>query len=299
VLKTLSSEIDDTVPAVRSITVRDLLTFRMGFGSVMAPPNTHPIQRYIREYRIGGDGPFRPARAPATDEWIRALGSLPLIAQPGERWMYQVSADVLGVLIMRVSGMSLGAFMRERIFEPLGMRDTAFHVPEEKRGRLPTCYSFNATTGRFEIYDQPANSDWGAAPLFESASSGLASTLDDFLAFCRMMLDQGRHGRDQLLSRASVELMTSDQMTPDQRAAAFPFLDDCTSWGLGFAVDIRRGEIFQDPGRYWWTGGTGTAAYVDPTEKMIGILLTQRMMGSPEPPRIYNDFLTTTYAAMA
>src|SRR5262249_43629416 len=119
VLKSMSSQLDETVPAMRAITVRDFLTFRMGFGSVMAMPGTYPIQKLIREYRIGGDGPPRPAQAPPTEEWLQKLGSLPWMAQPGERWMYHVSSDVLGVLIARVSGQSLSTFMRERIFDPL------------------------------------------------------------------------------------------------------------------------------------------------------------------------------------
>ena len=131
VLKSVSSQLDETVPALRAITVRDLLTYRMGFGSVMAMPDTYPIQKLIREYRIGGDGPPRPALAPGPEEWPQKLGSLPLIAQPGERWMYHVSGDVLGVLISRVSGKPFSTFLRERLFEPLGMKDTAFHVPPE------------------------------------------------------------------------------------------------------------------------------------------------------------------------
>jgi CubicO group peptidase (beta-lactamase class C family) len=96
VLKSMSSQSEDTVPALRAISVRDLLTFRMGFGSVMAMPDTYPIQKLIREYRIGGDGPALPAQGPRTEEWLKKLGSLPWMAQPGERWMYHVSADVLG-----------------------------------------------------------------------------------------------------------------------------------------------------------------------------------------------------------
>jgi CubicO group peptidase (beta-lactamase class C family) len=133
VLKSMSSQPDDTVPARRAITVRDLLTFRMGFGSVMAMRDTYPIQKLIREYRIGGDGPPLPARAPGTEEWLRKLGSLPWMAQPGERWLYHTSCDVLGVLIARVSGQSLGNFLRQRIFDPLGMKDTAFHIPRARR----------------------------------------------------------------------------------------------------------------------------------------------------------------------
>jgi CubicO group peptidase (beta-lactamase class C family) len=141
VLRSLSGPLDDTVPAHRPITVRDLLTIRMGFGSVMAPPDTYPIQKLIREYQIGGDGPPHPSQAPTADEWIRRLGSLPWIAQPGERWLYHVSADVLGVLISRVTGQSLGTFMRERIFDPLGMKDTAFYVPAEKSIGYPAVTS--------------------------------------------------------------------------------------------------------------------------------------------------------------
>src|SRR5260370_15037359 len=146
VLKSISSQPDDTVPAMRAITVRDLLTFRMGFGSVMAKPDTYPIQKLIREYRIGGDGLPLPSQAPATQEWVQKLGSLPWMAQPGERWMYHVSADVLAVLIARVSWQSLSAFMRARIFDPPGMRETAFHAPSVEIGRLPATYPFNPLT---------------------------------------------------------------------------------------------------------------------------------------------------------
>jgi CubicO group peptidase (beta-lactamase class C family) len=298
VLRAMSSEPDDTVPAARAITVRDLLTSRMGFGSVMARPDSYPIQRLIRDYGIGGDGPPRPARLPATEEWLRRLGSLPLMAQPGERWMYHVSIDVLGVLIARVSGRSLGAFMRERIFDPLGMRDTGFHVPRDRIGRLPTCYVPNRATGALDVFDDAASSAWGAEPPFESGGGGLVSTVDDYFAFCRMMLNRGRIGRERILSRAAVELMTSDQLTPEQRAGAELFFGTRRSWGFGMAVDTGRGELYQTPGRFGWDGGFGTSAYTDPAEGMIGILLTQRMMDSPEPPRVFTDFWTTAYAAM-
>jgi CubicO group peptidase (beta-lactamase class C family) len=298
VLKSLSSELDDTVPANRAITFRDLLTYRMGFGSVMAKAGTYPIQKWIREYRIGGDGPMLPSDAPGMDEWLRRLGSLPLLAQPGERWMYHVSGDVLGALITRVSGKSLGTFMRERIFDPLGMKDTAFHVPPEKIGRLPACYFFNRETNKLDFFDDPVNSAWRVAPPGESGGGGLVSTIDDYLAFSRMMLEKGRHGREQILSRASVELMTSDHLTPEQRVGAEIFFGTHSSWGLGMAVDIRREEIYHTPGRFGWTGGFGTTAYTDPAENKIGILFTQRMMDSPDAPRIFTDFWTLAYAAM-
>ncbi|HKE96541.1 MAG TPA: serine hydrolase domain-containing protein [Povalibacter sp.] len=298
VLRSIGSQLDDTVPAARAITVRDLLTYRMGFGSVMAMPGTHPIQNLIRDYRIGGDGPPHPAQALSTDDWIRNLGSLPLLAQPGERWMYNVSADVLGVLIGRVSGQSFGAFLRERIFEPLGMTDTDFHVPAAKLRRLPGCYSFNRQTSALELFDDRVNSEWSKPPAFESGAGGLVSTIDDCFAFSRMMLNRGSIGQRQILSRASVELMTSDQLEPRHREGAELFFHGYSSWGLGMAVDIAREEIYHSPGRFGWTGGFGTALYIDPANDVISILFTQRLMDSPEPPRVYTDFWATAWAAV-
>ena len=234
VLRSLSGPLDDTVPAHRPITIRDLLTFRMGFGSVMAPPDTYPIQKLIREYRIGGDGMPLPSRAPTAEEWIQRLGSLPWMAQPGERWLYHVSSDVLGVLIARVSGQSLGKFMREHIFDPLGMKDTGFYVPPDKIDRLPGCYFFNQQTNKLDLFDDPANSAWGSQPPSESAGGGLVSTLDDYYAFYRMLLNKGRHGDTEILSRTAVELMTSDQLTPEtaleQNCSLAIFAVGASSW---------------------------------------------------------------------
>lgn len=299
VLKSLASQLEDTVPANRPTTVRDLLTYRMGFGSVMAPPDTYPIQRMIREYRIGGDGPPIPSKAPNTEEWLRNSGSLPLMAQPGERWMYNTSADVLGVLVARVSGESFGTFLRKRIFDPLGMKDTAFYVPPEKIGRLPGIYFRNPKTNKLESFDDPLNSAFSSPPPFESGAGGLVSTIDDYFAFCQMMLNKGKYGDVQILSRPTVELMTSDHLTLEQRDGSELFFGTHSSWGLGIAVDIRREEIFHNPGRYGWTGGFGTTAYIDPTEHFIGILFTQRMMESPEPPRVFTDFWILAYQAIS
>jgi len=298
VLKSISSELDDTVPASRAITVRDLMTYRMGFGSVMAMPDTYPIQKFIRDYKIGGDGPMLPSPEPSMDEWLKSLGGLPLMAQPGEKWMYHVSGDVMGALVARVSGKSFGTFLRERIFEPLGMKDTAFYVPLEKLDRVPGFYSLNHQTNTLELFDDLDNSAWRREPGLESGGGGLVSTIDDYYAFCKMMLNKGRHGREQIISRASVELMTQDHLTPEQRAGSEIFFEDFSSWGFGMAVDIARRDIYHNPGRFGWTGGYGTTAYTDPGNGMIGILFTQRMMDSPEPPKFFTDFWTLAYAAM-
>jgi CubicO group peptidase (beta-lactamase class C family) len=298
VLRSMASPLDDIVPAQRAITLRDLLTYRMGFGSVMAMPGTYPIQQLIREYQVGGDGPALPSQAPDTDEWLRRLGSLPLLAQPGERWMYHVSGEALGALIVRVSGKSLGAFMRERIFDPLDMKDTGFYVPPEKIDRLPALYFPNLNTAQLEVFDNQANSVWSTPPPAESGGGGLVSTIDDYFVFSRMLLNKGRHGREQILSRATVELMTSDHLTPENRVGAEIFFGQHSSWGLGMAVDTQRREIYHNPGRFGWTGGFGTTTYIDPSEEMIGILFTHRMMNSPEPPKIFTDFWTLAYKAM-
>src|SRR5680860_304800 len=131
VLRRIDGPLDETVPADRAITVRDLLTFRMGFGVVLAPSGSSPILRTPSDVLLG-QGPPNPFEAPAPDEWIRRFGTLPLMHQPGERWMYNMGSEVLGVLIARASGLDFATFLRERIFEPLGMRDTGFHVPPEK-----------------------------------------------------------------------------------------------------------------------------------------------------------------------
>jgi CubicO group peptidase (beta-lactamase class C family) len=232
------------------------------------------------------------------DDWLQKLGSLPWLAQPGERWMYHVSIDVLGALIARVSGQSLGTFMRERIFDPLGMKDTAFRVPSKKAARLPAFYFFNPTTNALDLFDDEVNSAWLAEPPFESGGGGLVSTIDDYYAFSRMMLNRGRHGRGRILAPATVELMTSDHLTPEQRAGSELFFGTYSSWGFGMAVDTRRDEIFQTPGRFGWTGGFGTSAYTDPAKETIGILFTQRMMGSPESPPVFTDFWTLAYCAL-
>jgi CubicO group peptidase (beta-lactamase class C family) len=164
--------------------------------------------------------------------------------------------------------------------------------------RVPQLYSWNPQTDSLQLFDDAADSAWRDPPAFESAASGLVSTVEDYFAFCRMMLNGGRYGRERILSPATVALMTSDQLTPEQRAAAPVFFGAHASWGLGLSVDIHSTQIYQSPGRFGWDGGSGTSAYTDPSQDMIGILLTQRMLDSPEPPRVFTDFWTTAYAAM-
>lgn len=295
VLRRVDGPLDETDPARRPITLRDLLTFRLGIGAVRAPRGTYPIQRAMDEAGLT-PSPNPPSTGP--DEWMKRLGALPLVHQPGERWMYHTGFDVLGVLIARAAGQPLGSFLSERILDPLGMRDTGFHVPPQKLDRLPPSYRPVAGTGELVLLDDPADSIWGRPAVFPSGGGGLVSTADDYLAFCRMMLDRGRHGGGRVLSRPSVELMTSNQLTPEQRTGTHSLIGPDEGWGFGVSVSVRRRDLATTPGRFGWVGGTGTSAYTDPEEDLIGILLTQRHMGATPPPLVFQDFWTSVYQAI-
>lgn len=299
VLKRLDGPLNDTVPAKRPITVRDLLTFRMGFGQMMAPPDAYPILRAASEQQIGM-GPPSPSSLPAPDEWMSRLGRLPLMCQPGEKWMYNTGSDVLGVLIARVSGQPLETFFRERIFEPLGMKDTSFSVPGHKLDRLATSYWTDPASGALKLYDEAESGQWSRPPAFPSAAGGLVSTIDDYMAFGQMMLNRGKHESSRILSRLSVELMTTDQLTPEQKAVSglVPGFFDSHGWGFGMSVVTRRDDVASVPGRYGWDGGLGTSWYSDPREEMITILMTQRAWTSPSPPDVCLDFWTSAYQAI-
>lgn len=299
VLTRLDGPLDETMPAHRPITLRDLLTFRLGWGMVMAPPDTYPIQTAMSEQRLG-QGPPEPAVPPAPDEWIRRLGNLPLMHQPGEKWLYNTGADVLGVLIARASGQSFESFLRECLFEPLGMKDTGFHVPPAKLDRFATSYWTNFQTGALELYDAPEGGQWNAPPAFPSGGAGLVSTIDDYLAFGAMMLNKGKQGDARILSRTSVETMTADHLTPAQKEVSgiLPGYFDNHGWGFGVSVVIRRVDATEPVGRFGWDGGLGTSWYSDPSEDLVGILMTQRAWTSPSPPPVCRDFWTLAYQAI-
>lgn len=300
VLKRPDADLDDTVPAHRPITVRDLLTFTMGLGIMAAAPGTVPIADALAELELGQGMPS-PQTPPAPDEWIRRLGTLPLMYQPGERWMYNTGSDVLGVLIERASGQPFETFLKERIFDPLGMNDTGFDVIWDRIGRLATSYVIDPDSGAAEIYDEPAGGQWSRLPSFPSGGGGLVSTVDDFLAFADMLRGKGVSRGERILSRPSVEFMTSDQLTPEQKAASglVPGFFRVHGWGFGVAVVTERTEVAKSVGTYGWDGGMGTSWYNDPAEDLTMILMTQQAWTSPIPPRLFQDFWTATYQAIA
>ena len=297
VLRAIDGPLDDTVPAVRPISLRDLLTFRAGIGAVMVYPPVHPIQHLMDELGVAPRAEL-PTFEP--DDLMRRLGQLPLLHQPGEAWSYNTGSDILGVLIARATGGSLGAFLQERIFAPVGMVDTGFSVPADKLDRLPGCYATDWDAGALREFDPVGEaSQFATPPVFESGAGGLVSTADDLLAFGEMLLGMGRRGDARILSRPSVELMMTDHITPAQKAVSpfFPGFWARNGWGFGGAVVTRRDELAR-VGQYGWDGGYGTSFHVDPAEGLIGVLLTQRLWDSPEPPAVLADFWTSAYAAI-
>ncbi|MFF5259286.1 serine hydrolase domain-containing protein [Actinomadura viridis] len=297
VLRAPDAPVGDTVPARRPITVRDVLDFRLGAGMILEEAAfAYPIYDAARELGITGFGPPSPDAPHSPDEWMRLLGTLPLVHQPGERWLYNIGSYVLGVLISRASGQPLETFLRERIFEPLGMKDTGFTVPAGALDRLPAAYHpAQDGEGRLEPYDVPEDSAWSREPAFPDGGAGLVSTADDYLAFARMLLNKGVHEGERILSRPAVELMTTDQLTAEQRLDAF---GGTAGWGFGVSVCTRRDDLWATPGRYGWDGGLGTSWYNDPAEDLVAILMTQRS-GFPTQNPVWLDFWTSLYQAVA
>jgi CubicO group peptidase (beta-lactamase class C family) len=285
----------NTVPARRPITLHDLLTFRLGLGMDFEAPWPQPLLDAMGELGLGS-GPPEPQGPPGPDEWMRRLSTLPLLYQPGVRWLYNTGADVLGVLVARAAGEPLEEFLRTRLFEPLGMVDTGFSTVDVDR--LGSCYATNPETGERSVYDAPTG-QWTTPPAFPSGGGGLVSTLDDVHAFGRMLLTGGcLPDGSRLLSRASVEAMTTDQIGAAHGAAG-PSLDGSQGWGFGVGVQVRRTGLGPTIGSYGWAGGLGTSWGNDPDKELVGVVLTTDAFVSPfPPPAVIQDFWTSVYAAI-
>lgn len=286
VLREPTGPLDDTVAADRAITVRDLLTFGSGYGADFGHLDS-PLMNKMSEIGVQA-GPVAPDMTP--EEWLRRLGSLPRAHQPGRGWLYNHGSDLAGILISRVTGEPLGHFMEERIFAPLGMRDTAFFVPDEKLSRFGPQYG--AGDGSSLVVADATDGLFNRPPIFEQGSGGLVSTADDLLAFQRFLLDGGRAGSQRLLSRASVALLQTNQLAAAQGQPLGPD----QGWTFGCSVDLRQTGLGSSAGRYGWIGGSGTAVYADPRAGSIDILLTQRLMEGPGSPPMA-DLAVAAYAA--
>jgi CubicO group peptidase (beta-lactamase class C family) len=303
VLKRIDGPLDETVPARRPITVRDVLTSTFGLGMDRTALGT-PIMDAVFEQ---GLTPDLPEPMPEPDEWMRRLGTLPLMHQPGERWHYHIGSDLLGVLVARVTGRSFEEFLRERVFGPLGMDDTGFHVPADKMDRFPPLYAPDPSTGEFHVWDEAEGGRHSEPPAFQGGGGGLVSTVDDYHAYFRMLLNHGVHRGERILSRPAVELMTTNRLTPEQQAVRTAMATDSVhisfgqgqqgGWGFGTAVRTYRGD-YAPLGQFGWDGGSGTSTYADPANQVTGLLLTQVGMSVPDSARLIHDFWTTLYQAI-
>jgi CubicO group peptidase (beta-lactamase class C family) len=279
VLRSPDADLDDTVPALGPITVRDLLTFTWGFGmqgAMFMTDTPWPIVTAAQQRRLHTFGPPQPDNTPDPDTWMVRLGELPLLAQPGERWLYQSGAQVLGVLAARATGMPLPQALRERVLDPLGMTDTGFHTSAP--ARLATAYERRA--GQLHVSDPP-DGQWSHPPAFPDGGAGLLSTADDLVAFGRMLL----RGGSPVLNPSTVAEMTRNQLTAEQRASVwqgFSFLDD-RGWGYGLSV--------RDDGSYGWEGGAGTVWTNLPAAELVIVVLTQRAADETGMPAVCEDVL--------
>ncbi len=287
VLRRMDGSLDDTEPAVRAITTRDLLTFTFGFGATVdlfTAADPWPVAAAAEAAGLVAFGPPDPAAQPDPDTWIAGLGALPLMAQPGQRWMYNTGAAVLGVLLRRAAGQPFGEVLRTRIFEPLGMTDTAFWAAEPRR----LAESYRPTPDGLMVYDPPDGA-WSKPPAFEDGGGGLVSTADDLLAFGRMLL----RGGGMVLPPDLALAMRTDQLTAAQKAHGGLGPDAFTGQSWSFCQAVH------DDGSFGWDGGLGTSWLVDPVRDLIVIVLTQRMFDSPALPAVHRDLRAAAYAALA
>jgi CubicO group peptidase (beta-lactamase class C family) len=275
VLRHIDGPVTETVPADRPISVDDLLTLRLGFGQITEPEfdPPFPIVRAAEslDLALGAPDPRTPH---LPDEWMRRVGSLPLMDQPGDRWRYNVGTLILGVLVARADGRGLGEVLRDRLFTPLGMVDTGFETTPDNAKRMPSQYMSDPTTGQLAVQPLAAPAAWTTPPAFPSGSGGLLSTIDDFAAFARMLRNGGRHDGRQLLSPASVRAMTTNHLTADQIRSAGLLLGN-QGWGYGLGVVTSPTDNGLTPGQYGWSGGYGTTWFNDPSRDLIAIALTQ------------------------
>jgi CubicO group peptidase (beta-lactamase class C family) len=281
VLRTPDAPLDDTVAAEREITFDDLLTHRSGL--TYGDPNRSPLSAAYRQ-RLGGD--IDTDIAP--DEWIRRLAELPLIAQPRSAMHYGNSTDLLGLLIARIEGASLGQVLRRRIFEPLGMVDTGFWVPPEKRNRRAAAYGFDEqgrlmkrlTWGGVVVEERPEQM------AYESGAVGLWSTLDDYLKFARLFLGDGEVDGIRLLRPETLRKMMTNQLTDEQRANSVflgrkPFAVG-RGFGLGVSVVLEqdKSDMFRrgNPGTVSWPGAYGGWWEADPGANTAFVFLAHNMV---------------------
>jgi CubicO group peptidase (beta-lactamase class C family) len=280
-------------PALRDITFRDLLTHTSGltYGFMQA----NPVDAMYREQNID-----RLGIDMTLAEFVEKVARLPLVAQPGTRWNYSVSTDVLCRLIEVVSGRPYDAFLTERLLKPLGMEDTTFNVSAEKAGRLAACY-MPGPDGSLKLQDDPEKSHF-VGPLKTPFGGALVSTASDYMRFCQFLLAKGKSGTARLLGRKTVELMMMNHLPGDLAAMGQPRFAESTfhgiGFGLGFSVllDPANAQILGSPGECAWGGMASTVYWVDPAEDLAVVMMTQLIPSSRYPLR--RELRVLTYQAI-
>ena len=275
VLRRPDGPLTDTIRAERAVTARDLLTFTWGFGmqgAMFMASEPWPIVTAAAERELASFGPAQPATTPEPDTWMARLGELPLLAQPGERWLYSAGSQVLGVLAARAGGAPFEDVMRERVLAPLGMHDTDFYAKDTSR--LATAYEGPAVR-------DPPDGQWSRPPRFPDGAAGLVSTAADLLAFGRMLL----RGGQPVLRAQTVAEMTRDQLTPAQRARVWPGFSFLGDRGWGYGVSVTEWG-------YTWEGGSGTAWSNAPDLDTTVVVLTQRAVDETGMPAVCDEVLS-------
>ncbi|MBS0503483.1 MAG: beta-lactamase family protein [Proteobacteria bacterium] len=282
----------DAIKAARAITVQDLLTQRSGLAYPLTSAGA--LCRALRE--IGSDVlPELP-----TDDFIAALGRLPLMFQPGQQWYYGFSTDVLGILVGRAVKSTFPDFLRERLFDPLGMKDTGFQVSPEKLERLATAYIRDPTTGSLVVYDPPEGR-WSREAFFPSGGAGLVSTLDDYMAFAEMLTLGGATNGRRYLKEETFRLFTANALSARERAMPFMGIEGfwaSNGFGLGVStvVDPQNHPVPTAEGQIGWPGAFGTSWFADSTNELTGVLMFQEYWSALP---ISFDFQAAAYTAIA
>ncbi|HVX75900.1 MAG TPA: serine hydrolase domain-containing protein [Bradyrhizobium sp.] len=296
-----------TRPPSRPMQIIDLL--RHTSGLTYGFQQRSNVDAFYRTRKIG-----EVEKAGTLDSMIEELGKIPLEFSPGEAWNYSVSTDVIGYLVGKISGQPFEQFLKQRIFDPLGMSDTGFHVPADKAHRLAACYSadpqggatFHAADrkGGLTLQDDPATSSFLSPPSFISGGGGLVSTAGDYLTFCRALLNGGELGGVRLLGPKTLALMTSNHLPggrylPELSRSLFSEAAyNGIGFGLGFSVtlDPAKTLIPGSAGEYAWGGAATTSFWIDPAEELIAIFMTQVLPSSAYP--IRRELRTMIYAAI-
>jgi CubicO group peptidase (beta-lactamase class C family) len=297
-----------TRPPSRPMLIVDLL--RHTSGLTYGFQQRSNVDAAYREKKIG-----EVDTAGTLQTMVENLTTIPLEFSPGEAWNYSVSTDVLGYLIGKISGQPFEQFLKERIFDPLGMGDTDFYVPPDKVQRFAACYSadppgkltFNAAERKasLTLQDDPATSPYLTKPSFVSGGGGLVSTAADYLTFCRALINGGELGGVRLLGAKTLKLMTSNHLPGgvDLPAMSRAMFSEATYNGMGFGLgvavnlDPARMMLPGSAGEYNWGGAASTAFWVDPAEELIAIFMTQLLPSSAYP--IRRELRTMVYAAIA